>query len=256
MTMEVTPDRLQELEQELVTWQQKVYANKTQVQSLVGKLSFITKCVRPGRMLMARLLNWLREYKSKDNRRIPDSFRKDLRWWQNFMREFNGVRLLPKDRWTAVDEGIATDACLTGMGGLCWGEYFHCSIPDKLANWAINELEAMAILVALRLWAPRLQGRQMLVSCDNMATVWAINMWKTKAVRLQDCVRDILFVCAKYQIQIKAIHIKGTDNRVADWLSRWDTLPVAQPSFREWNRVRGWREVRVPLGYWEISDSW
>jgi hypothetical protein len=94
MTVEVTPEHLAELQLEFWHWQSRSSASLKQVQSLLGKLNFVAKCVRPGRLFMARMLDWLRSFKNNHSRPIPDSFRKDLAWWQQFMTTFNGTRIL------------------------------------------------------------------------------------------------------------------------------------------------------------------
>ena len=57
-TMTVTPDRLRELQEDLLPrWLQKKSASKTDLQSLIGKLAFVSKCVRPGRLFLCRILD-------------------------------------------------------------------------------------------------------------------------------------------------------------------------------------------------------
>ena len=38
---------------------------------------------------------------------------------------------------------------------------------------------------------------------------------------LQSCVRELVFLCAQGGFQVKALHIKGKENRGPDWLSRF-----------------------------------
>ena len=60
MVLEVSPDRLQELHRLLQGWMERAAATKKQTQSLVGVLQFVAISVKPGRVFMARLLNFLR----------------------------------------------------------------------------------------------------------------------------------------------------------------------------------------------------
>ena len=60
MLFEVPADRLSDLKTELLQWTQFSTFTRRQLQSLLGKLSFVTACVRPGRIFMSRLLNRLR----------------------------------------------------------------------------------------------------------------------------------------------------------------------------------------------------
>ena len=57
MTMEVTPDRLKEIRAELQGWLTKQTALRKEVESLIGKLQFMSKCVKMGRIFMARLID-------------------------------------------------------------------------------------------------------------------------------------------------------------------------------------------------------
>ena len=63
LTLEFPTTRLTDLQAELRTRQAAPFFTKEQLQSLLGKLSFVTACVKPGRIFMIRLLNSLREYK-------------------------------------------------------------------------------------------------------------------------------------------------------------------------------------------------
>ena len=59
MTLSVTPERLDELVVLLSHWLTKKSATKSELQSLVGKLSFVSKCVRQSRLFLARILAML-----------------------------------------------------------------------------------------------------------------------------------------------------------------------------------------------------
>ena len=54
MLFEVPADRLSDLKTELLQWTQFSTFTRRQLQSLLGKLSFVTACVRPGRIFMSR----------------------------------------------------------------------------------------------------------------------------------------------------------------------------------------------------------
>ena len=60
MTFSIPKDRIQELRDELQLWLSMSHFKKRQLQSLLGKLSFVAACVKPGRIFMSRLLNRLR----------------------------------------------------------------------------------------------------------------------------------------------------------------------------------------------------
>ena len=90
MTIEVTLDRLIEIKHLISVWKQKESASLKQLQSLIGKLNFVAACVRPGRIFISRLLNWLREIsleyvdRPKVEVVIPQLIKKDIEWWDRF----------------------------------------------------------------------------------------------------------------------------------------------------------------------------
>ena len=79
MTISITPDRLLEIRNIIDRWLRKRTANRRELQSIIGKLMFVSKCVRQSRVFMNRLLVALR---SSSESRFPLSsdFRKDLVW--------------------------------------------------------------------------------------------------------------------------------------------------------------------------------
>ena len=83
MTISVPEFRLLELRAELSHWLELEQATKHQLQVLIGKLSYVCSCVRPGRAFMSRLLNELR---SCDSRRrtilVSYELKLDLQWSQ------------------------------------------------------------------------------------------------------------------------------------------------------------------------------
>ena len=82
MLFEVPADRLSDLKTELLQWTQFSTFTRRQLQSLLGKLSFVTACVQPGRIFMSRLLNRLRSLPSKPSRfPVTSDMLSDIDWW-------------------------------------------------------------------------------------------------------------------------------------------------------------------------------
>ncbi|CAC5406931.1 unnamed protein product [Mytilus coruscus] len=176
MTMEVTPDRLVEIFDLVSFWLNKDTASLKEVQSLIGKLNFIASCVRPGRIFISRILNFLREFKNEDCvLEVSLELKHDLLWWSEFLEIYNGVSLLNLQEWTEPDEYMASDACLVGCGGVSNGQFFHCVFPDFIVqqNLHINALELLSVIVCLKLWGQK--GRKICIQCDNMVSVQVIN---------------------------------------------------------------------------------
>ncbi|KAK3732238.1 hypothetical protein QZH41_001624 [Actinostola sp. cb2023] len=119
MTVSVPEDKLCDLESILNKWQNKRRCTKRQLQNLIGKLSFVATCIPPGRIFMSRLLQMLRLlYRQHHHAHLTQNFRKNIQWWQTFLRSYNGISLILEDNTTPVPDAIvASDACLTGCGG-------------------------------------------------------------------------------------------------------------------------------------------
>ena len=56
-TISVPDDKLGEIVPLIKEWQGKTRSTKVQLQSLIGKLQFVTKCVRQSRIFLNRLLD-------------------------------------------------------------------------------------------------------------------------------------------------------------------------------------------------------
>ena len=146
-TVSVPEERMQEIISLVSEWQGKVKSTKIELQSLIGKLQYVTKCVLQSRVFLNRLLETLRSMKRKKSIRLSESFQKDLKWWSMFIEKYNGVSFIPAAIWTEPDVTFATDSCLVGCGGICAGEYFHTSFPKDIADQElpIHCLEMLAV---------------------------------------------------------------------------------------------------------------
>ena len=73
---------------------------KRSLQSLLGKLFWVSRVVRHSRTFMGCLLAQLREMSAKpDNQKVKLSkeCRKDLLWWRYFIKEYNGISLIENE---------------------------------------------------------------------------------------------------------------------------------------------------------------
>lgn len=236
MTMEVTSARLTEIKQLLQVWRHRKKCRVRDIQSLIGKLQFVAKCVPPGRIFISRLLNLLRGYtKPSHYVTLNAEFRKDIHWWETFIEKYNGVSVIPDMLWSEPDGVFSCDANLNGCGAYYQGRYFHRQFPDHIKNLElhINALELITLLVACKLWSSEWSGRKIVVHCDNMATVTVLNAGRTKCRHMLMYVRELFAVAATGQFTIKAVHCEGKTNRIADALSRWSESPKFREQFCE-----------------------
>ena len=224
MTMSITPERLEDILLLLDDWLGKNRASKRDLQSLLGKLSFVAKCVRQSRIFLQRILDTLRSLKHNHHHaNISSQCKKDLKWWREFFRRYKGVSIILQNPWSKPDEVFSTDASLTGCGGVFGNRFFHQVFPTSvlLRFSAIHHLECIAILVALRLWGSEWKGLRIRVFCDNQSVVSVINSGKTRDPLLGCCLRKLWLCISIHEIELSAVHLPGPENRLADYLSRW-----------------------------------
>jgi len=258
MTIEVSISRVQEINNLLQTWYIKRSASKRDLQSLIGKLQFVAKCVVPGRLFISRILDLLRGLKQPQHRRrLTAEFRKDIGWWLKFLSHFNGVSIMLDQQWLSPDSVVSTDACLKGGGGWLEGEFFSTEFPSWLLalDWHINSLELLTLLLALRLWCPLFRGKKILIYCDNSASVIVLNSGRGKDKTMLMLLREIALLCAENECMIKAVHLPGVDNRLADRLSRRSTM--AESGVEALGKeLEGWTERTITTNMFTCKNKW
>ena len=164
--------RVEELQLELNTWLNKRFLTTHELQQLLGKLSYVSACVQPGRAFMSCLLNALRSCSPMPKRTVhpvSDDLRADITWWLYFLSHNNGVSVIPSNAIISNRELFATDTCLTGCGAVSLGECFHREFPDFIPTQDrhINELELLTIAISIKVWATKLQGIGVELLSDN-----------------------------------------------------------------------------------------
>ena len=249
MTISVTPERMEETSKLLEKWGRKSVCRKKELQSLIGKLCFISKCIRQSRIFLNRLLEVLRSVEWEVSKKIklsPD-FHKEIKWWVMFMSTFNGVAFIPSPIWNEPDVSMATDSCLTGCGGICNNEYFHTQFPPTILEQSlpIHKLEFLAVLVGARIWGHHFKGQKIRIYCDNQSVVDVINSSKTKDPFMATCLRELWLVVSKNQFELRAVHLPGEENRVADWLSRWHLGSKYRDAFHSFASGTTYREIYI-----------
>lgn len=261
MTLEITPERLIEIQALIKSWVVKENASVKEIQSLLGKLNFVGACVKPSRIFVNRLLNWYREF-PKGNRQaqvpIPSEVKKDILWWDKFLPCYNGVSLMSLGSWGTPDEIFSSDACLQGCGGFWKGNFYHTEFPPEILekNLHIGALEMLALVIGLRLWARYFRHLKIMIFCDNLSTCIAVNSGKTRCLFLQACLRELCFLAAVNEFEIKACHISGQDNRLADHLSRWNINQWHENEFRRLASDYSLKQWWVDQSCFEFLHAW
>jgi len=259
LEVRIPQDKVLELRTILPSWLRRKKCSRRELQSLIGKLAFICKCVAPGRLFFSRMLNCLRgTVHTSDLIPLTTEFRKDVKWWLAFIDHYNGVSIIKTEPWLDPNILFASDACLVGCGGVHMNQYFHAAFPEWLQKrgLAIAVLECLAVVVAAKLWAHQWSGKRITVQCDNLATVIVINSGRAKHDELLNCLRELAYIAAVNECEFRAVHIPGVSNTAADILSRWTLLRDGQQRFEN---VFSWANpvnCPVPHSFFKLNSFW
>ena len=210
-TVSVPEDKLDQIRDYCVSWQNRTRCTKRDLQSLLGKLLYVTKCVRSSRPFLNRMLELLRKADKQVKIGLTDEFKRDLHWFVQFLPRFNGVAFFSHDK---LHSHIELDASLQGLGAVCDNEVYSIPIDLGFQDLGIVHLEMLNILVALRVWGHRWQGKRIIIHCDNQAVVIILNSGKTKDTTLAAITRNIAMLTAINDINLNTIHIPGKLNRL------------------------------------------
>ena len=178
-------------------------------------------------------------------------------WWMQFINVYNGVSLIPTQSWSAPDSIFSPDVCLTGCGGMSSEQYFHVEFPPQvlLRFTAIHLLEALPIVIALRLWGHLWRGRRIMVHCDNFSVVSSLNSGRVRDKLLAVFLREIWFLAAVHEFELRACHLSSSENRGADLLSHWHLNSSFQKEFFSTYGSLGLQPVSVSVDMFQLSDT-
>jgi hypothetical protein len=269
LEMSIPPEKLSEVQEEVSLWQRRTKVTKKTLQQLLGKLMWVSKCVRFSRPFMGRLLGQLKTMHSlPNNKKVPltAACQLDLKWWGRFLRRFYGVEmmihddplLLPLEELEELGAHVnCGDAQLLGGGSYYGSEYWSRPFPSWLQDSQvfIHLKEFWIVLVSAWLWGDKWRGKLVYIFSDNMAVVETLTREKPKDTRMQELLREFLYiVCVKgFTPVFRSIGTKA--NHEADYMSRIHNyedirayavkhnLPVRKP-------------VEAPDHLFELHSNW
>ena len=219
-TIAIPQTKLADIVRTVDEFSRKTFMSKKELQSLLGKLLYISKIIRPARGFLNRMLQTLRNMSNMTRIKIDEEFTRDLNWFRVFVRTFNGRTSFAN--WEGPSDIVVhIDASLAGLGAVCSKKFYSVHLPDHIkALQRIVIFEMLNILIALRVWGDEWCNMRVTCFCDNRAVVDVLEDNRTKDRWLGLILREILMLQAKLNIQLKVLHVRGEANPIADALSR------------------------------------
>ena len=194
--------------------------------SLIGVLASLEKTIPMGRLHMRPFQWYLKthwHYPQSLDLKIPVSnlLKSYLQWWKNPKNLEKGCPLHPQEHNTL----IFTDASNQGWGA-------HLENLTVSGNWTdqekllhINVLELKAVFLALKSFQNSILDKRVLIATDNATVVSYLNkQGGTHSWDMCLLVWRIMAYCNPRNILIRARHIQGCLNVIADSLSRKDKI--------------------------------
>ena len=203
----------------------------------------------PFSMLNMRLIQiclqsqWNRSLPMSVEVTFPDALVPHLRWWTDRNNTLCGVPFHPMPPSVI----LTTDASDEGWGGHIDDLSVSGKWEKEVQGEHVNLLELRAVFRSLKKFQEKLRGTTVLVQSDNTTVVAYINKeGGTRSVSLCLMTLDLFQWCRSNAIQLKASHLPGTQNLLADDLSRGRVSPIEWALNREVVKVI-FQQIERPL---------
>ena len=137
-----------------------------------------------------------------------------------------GDTLAPFETSSLMKTYLTTDASDVGIGAVLEQEqldggikpvlYWSSKLRKYERNYSVSEKEALACVTAMEKCRKYLLGRRFILKTDHRALVSLLSQRSTKTSSARTERWREKVSCFDYEVEF----IKGTDNNIADWLSR------------------------------------
>jgi hypothetical protein len=216
MEARLPADKIERLNTSFELFHEKRSCTLKELQSLIGTLNFACKVIPPGRPYLQRMIELTRNVKQPHHHiTLSSGFFKDLEMWRQFIISWNGAGFFLSSEWTNSEAlEFHTDASRWFHGE--WEPHQRLGQHEISIAWQ----ELFAIVVACHLWGGSLQNKRIILHCGN-ESVNIINSKRSRISRVMDLLRHLTLLTLKYNLYIRAQHIPGKRNEIADSLSRF-----------------------------------
>ena len=233
MTLSIPPSKLIECDEIMSRFIAQRKVNKRKIQSLVGKLNWLSHLIYGGRSHMRRLIDRCNTLRKPWHRTIVTvEMKKDIQWWINFMRVFNGKTTTEENRQST---SVSIDSCKVAGGAFYHGDFVYAPwtyktslMPSSSSRTRCNEVGALLG-----------EQKKVYVHCDNLTACALINKLSCRNSIVMESFRRVFCLSAIYNFCLRAVYYPGPQNFLADRTSR-----ISEP-----NGLRKLYEAMANVGY-------
>ena len=224
MAVAIPQDKCDSILREIDTLLQLRKCKVKQVQTLAGRLNFVTRAVPHGRPFSRKLYRMIAGMRPHWHVSITKEVKRDLVMWKCFIQEYGGWTNIITPETPVLH--VFTDAATTQHLG--WGAWWDMDwMWDKWdAHFmqqhdpSIDFLELFAVLVAVYAWSPYFANKHVIVHSDNQPTVAVVNAKTSNSDSMLVLIRFLTLHCMLNNIKLTSQFVPGTSNQRADALSR------------------------------------
>ena len=235
-----------------------------QLQKICGFLNFLGRCIIPGRAFTSRLYTYTANDKLKPHHhiRVNAEMKNDLTMWLTFLDHPSVYcRLFLDFSATLVADEIEffSDASgKIGLGAVCGSAWMMQKWDQEFLQKnkpSIEYLELFAVTAAVLAWIHKFKNGRIILFCDNRSVVDMINYITTSCRNCMVLIRIIVLKGLIENVRIFARHVKGTDNGLADSLSRDNWSQFTKLCFKKAKQVEKFA-TKVPNAIWPMDKIW
>ena len=228
LQMSLPDDKVREAREMVDAMSRRKKVQLRSLQSLIGVLNFACRVVVPGRAFLRRLINLTLGVRHPLHFiKLTAEARKDLEAWRVFLHSFNGKTLCLPNRWTSSNSvRLFTDASGFGYAAIFGKAWFQGKFPAHWMEVNIAVKELLPIVLSVKLWGAKMANSRILFMTDNESVVHIINSQTSRDNALMCLVRSLVVSTMTFNIEMRAKHIPGKLNVIADALSRFQMLKV------------------------------
>jgi hypothetical protein len=226
----LAPDKKERALEVLQSFKNRNTCTVQELQTLVGRLFFLTRVIVKGRAFLSRMIILLKGRKLRRQLiiRLNQEFKSEISWWCEYLPQLDRLSLTSCDHWNEEKvEVIYTDASTLGAGALYGKHWLSLQWPDVIYAAAFRKtrismpyLELYSIALAIDTWKTKLNNKKVVVYSDCMPVVKALNKLYSSEQNIAALIRHIVMIAKENNFIFKLNHISTFENEYADLLSR------------------------------------